>query len=276
MSLCVFPNEEECLKDLNYRARGLRVGLIPCTSSFHPGYHQMFRKAREDNDWVVVVDLAGEELGQEGFGPRGNDLSERDREDLLEYGVDAYLRLDPLKDLSFEIRDQKMSTSLNLNPELTARMCTRFMGLFSLYHPARVYFYDLYLREILILKELIKQFFPWIEPVSLPLIRSEDGLAFSSVNYHLTASETQQCYQLNRTLRENFRDCVGLSIHRISQKVVDALEDKDFEGVKVFFLNQGGRHTETIGRETRLFASVKIREFTLVDFHSLQFRGDLD
>lgn len=269
MSLRIYPNEEEFLSDLMSRTRGYEIGLIPCTENLHPGYHQLFEKARQENDWVVAVGLSQEEFAQVTIAERSSGLSEQDREDLYQYGVDAYVRLDEQLGEEFEIKDMKWSQSLELDPDLVDRMCSRFLHLYSLYQPKRVYLYDLYSRENLILRALAKRFFPRIEVVCQPLVRSQEGLAHSSSNFFLTASELEQAQSIHKVLTEKYRDCVGLSVYRVGEKITASLEEKEFESVKVNFFNDDGQHFETIGRKTKVFVSVRIANKTLVDHLSL-------
>ena len=276
MTLRVFPNEEECLKDLWYRARGAEIGIIPCTMPFHLGSHQMFARARSDNDWVVVIALPPEDLGLDSWGNRPVDLSEQDRESLIEHGVDGFVRLESLHSEHFELREKKLSGVLGLEEGKVTELCSRFLNLLCRYAPRRLYVYDLYYRESMVIEELVSEYFRDLEVIHCPLQREAGGLACSSANFFLTASESQSSKGIFEILQTKFQNCIGLSGKRISTRVANALEDLEFEKVKIFLCDPLNKNSETIGRHTRIFASVKVRDVALVDTHSLAIPGEQD
>ena len=245
---------------------------IPCTENLHPGFHQLFQSARQENDWVVAVGLSHDEFGQFASNQRSSGLSEQDRENLHQQGVDAYVRLENMTGEQFEIRDLQLSNTLELDSGLVNKMCSRFLHLYGLYEPKRVYLYDLYLRENLILKSLAKRFFPRIEVICQDLLRSQAGLAHASVNFFLTASELEQALEIHKILKDKYRDCIGLSAHRIGERIVTSLEEKEFDRVKVSFMNDDGQKFETIGRKTRVFVTASVGDQILLDHLSLDPR----
>ncbi|MBT3783784.1 hypothetical protein HOF92_02335 [bacterium] len=277
MTLRIFPNEEECLKDLRYRARGAEIGIVPCTMPFHLGSQQMFARARSHNDWVVALALPPEDMGLEGWGSRPADLSEQDREILIEHGVDAFLRLEKHHSDYFELTEKKLFSNLGLDADRVTEMCSRFLNLLCRYAPRRLYLYDLYYRESLVIEELVSEYFKDLEVIHCPLRRELGGLVSSSANFLLTASEIESSKGIFETLQSKFNNCIGLSCKRISRRVADALEDLEFESVRVFLCGpKNNENAETIGRHTRIFASVKIRDVVLVDTHSLEIPGERD
>jgi pantoate--beta-alanine ligase len=85
-----------------------------------------------------------------------------------------------------------------------ATVCTR---LFGLMRPARAYFGRKDAQQVAIVKQVVRDLALGVEIVACPTVRDEDGLALSSRNAYLSASERGAALALPRALE------AGLHVH---------------------------------------------------------------
>lgn len=80
-------------------------------------------------------------------------------------------------------------------------MLTVVMKLFQIIHPNRAYFGEKDLQQLKLVQGMVREFFLPIEVVAIPTVRETDGLAMSSRNRRLTASEREIATRFPKILR---------------------------------------------------------------------------
>ena len=190
------------------RARGKRVGVVPTMGALHEGHGSLIRRAAAQND-VVIVTIFVNPLQ---FGPT---------EDFTRYPRtlrrDVRLARAAGADIIFapalrEIYPDGFQTYVDVGP-LAARwegqrrrghfrgVATVVAILFHLTRPTNAYFGQKDYQQTLIIQRLIRD---WRFPIRmhiLPTVREPDGVAMSSRNAYLSASERRQATVLVRALR---------------------------------------------------------------------------
>lgn len=190
------------------RARGSSVGLVPTMGGLHEGHLSLVRRAREEND-VVVVSIFVNPLQ---FGP-GEDLDayprDEERDVLLLDGAGAGIVFVPPVE---EVHPEDRATTVTVGglsevlegahrPGHFDGVCTVVAKLFNLVGPERAYFGQKDAQQAAVLKRMIEDLgFP-LDLVVCPIVREPDGLALSSRNAYLSASERGQAKVLFRALR---------------------------------------------------------------------------
>lgn len=190
------------------RARGSSVGLVPTMGALHEGHLSLVRRAREEND-VVVVSIFVNPLQ---FGP-DEDLDayprdeERDARLLDGAGADVVF-VPPVE----EVHPEDRATTVTVaglsevfegahRPGHFDGVCTVVAKLFNLVGPERAYFGQKDAQQVAVLKRMIEDLgFP-LDLVVCPIVREPDGLALSSRNAYLSASERGRATVLFRALR---------------------------------------------------------------------------
>ncbi len=190
------------------RARGNSAGLVPTMGALHEGHLSLVRRAREEND-VVVVSIFVNPLQ---FGP-GEDLDaypldeERDANLLDGEGVDIVF-VPPLEEVHPEDRATTVSVG-GLGEVLEGAyrpghfdgVCTVVAKLFNLVGPERAYFGQKDAQQVAVLRRMVEDLgFP-LDLVVCPIVREPDGLALSSRNAYLSASERGRATVLFRALQ---------------------------------------------------------------------------
>lgn len=198
------------------------VGLVPTMGFLHEGHLSLVRRARADNDRVVVSIF----VNPTQFGPN-EDFEDYPRDTardcaLLESeGVDGVFM--PSVE---EMYPAGFATSVAVGGALTKRLCgasrpTHFAGvttvvarLFGLTRPGRAYFGQKDAQQLAVIRRMTTDLALPVDVVGCPIVREPDGLAMSSRNVYLSADERAQAL----TLRES----LALAERRVAAGVRDA------------------------------------------------------
>jgi pantoate--beta-alanine ligase len=252
------------------------VGLVPTMGYLHEGHLSLIKRARCENELVVVSVF----VNPTQFGP-GEDYAVYPRD--LER--DAKLAQEAGADFIFAPTGQEMypeGSSTYVNVEgLTEHLCgvsrpTHFRGvttvlskLFNIVRPKRAYFGQKDAQQALVVQRMVTDLnFP-LSIKTVPTVREEDGLARSSRNTYLTAEERQAATVLYRSLvaaREAFKqgERRGPKIREAASKVLagEPLAQVDYLSL-VHPLTM--EEVELVGRQALLALAVRIGKVRLID-----------
>lgn len=208
------------------RAEGKFVGLVPTMGFLHDGHLSLIRKAKQENDVVVVSDF----VNPTQFAPNEDfDSYPRDIEN------DTKLALGAGADVIFypsvsEMYPDGSSTFVEVEGEITKVLCgasrpTHFRGvttvvnmLFNIVQPDKAYFGQKDAQQAAVLIKMVRDLHLNLEIVVCPIVREQDGLAMSSRNTYLSPEEREQAVILNRALQ------VALNAFHSGEKRVEALQ----------------------------------------------------
>lgn len=192
----------------NARRAGQRVGLVPTMGAFHDGHVSLMRRAREQNDLVVVSLFvnptqfgANEDLGSY---PRDEhaDAARAEQE-----GVDILFAPE-----AAEIYPDGFATSIHISDvtdmlDGASRGDHHFDGvatvvakLFGIVRPDVAYFGQKDAQQIAVVRRLVRDLDLDVRIEACPIVREADGLAMSSRNVYLDADARTQATALNRAL----------------------------------------------------------------------------
>lgn len=192
-----------------YRAAGLRVGLVPTMGYLHDGHLSLVRQARAHADRVVVSIY----VNPTQFGP-SEDLDRYPRDldgdlaKLAEAGADAvFLPSDA------SMYPEGASTWVTVDG-LTQGLCggsrpTHFRGvttivtkLFLVVEPHVAVFGQKDYQQLQVIRRMTTDLLLPIEILGGPIVREADGLAMSSRNAYLTPAQRAAAPAIQRALRE--------------------------------------------------------------------------
>ncbi|WP_100402477.1 pantoate--beta-alanine ligase [Bacillus sp. FJAT-42315] len=187
---------------------GLSIGLVPTMGYLHEGHLTLARKAKAEND-VVVMSIFVNPLQfgpNEDFESYPRDL-EHDHKLAEEAGVDILFAPEP------DEMYPKPSMIIMSVVERTDRLCgekrpghfdgvvTVVTKLFHVAQPDRAYFGLKDAQQVAVINGLVESLnFP-LEVIGVETVREEDGLAKSSRNVYLTATERQLAPHMYRALK---------------------------------------------------------------------------
>jgi pantoate--beta-alanine ligase len=192
------------------RRSGQTIGLVPTMGFLHQGHLSLIRRARKENDLVVVSIF----VNPTQFGPDEDlDTYPRDIEG------DTALMVDAQVDLVFlpgaeELYPEGYATYVEVQGAMTDKLCGRsrpghFRGvttivskLFHLVTPHRAYFGQKDAQQVAVIGQMARDMDFDIEIVACPTVREADGLALSSRNAYLSPRHRKDAVVLSASLFE--------------------------------------------------------------------------
>lgn len=265
------------------RAADRSVGLVPTMGAFHEGHLSLMRRARAQND-LVVVSLF---INPTQFAPN-EDLSAYPRDEARDAalaetaGVDILFAPEPA-----EIYPDGFATTIHVSGltdvlDGARRGARHFDGvatvvtkLFGIVRPDVAYFGQKDAQQVLVVRRVVRDLDLDVRIEACPIVREDDGLAMSSRNVYLDPVARQRATALNRALdaaqalhEEGERDAA-----RIRNAAARVLEE---EGIAPEYLELGDAETldavTDTRRDTLLAVAARIGAARLIDNHTL--RGD--
>ncbi|MCM3698126.1 pantoate--beta-alanine ligase [Paenibacillus macerans] len=189
------------------KGKNLRIALVPSMGYLHEGHASLLRKARAENDFLVLSVF----VNPIQFGPNEDferyprdaekDLALAERE-----GVDAVFM--PSVE---EMYPRPTRTKVKV-AELTERLCgatrpghfdgvtTVVSKLFHIVQPDRAYFGQKDAQQVAVIAQMTEDLNFAVEIVPCPIVREPDGLALSSRNVYLSPEERKAALVLSRSL----------------------------------------------------------------------------
>jgi pantoate--beta-alanine ligase len=189
------------------RAEDRPIGLVPTMGAFHDGHLALMRAGQQAGE-AVVVSLF---VNPAQFGP-DEDLDryprdeERDAELALATGVSILFvpRLEAMYPPGFDthVDPGALATILEgaVRPGHFRGVATVCVRLFGLVGPRRAYFGRKDAQQVAIVKHVVSDLALEVEIVACSTVRDPDGLALSSRNAYLSASERGAALALPRAL----------------------------------------------------------------------------
>ena len=185
------------------------VGLVPTMGYLHKGHFSLIKKAKEENDLVVVSIF----VNPTQFGP--NEDFETYPRDILN---DTNLAYKAGADIIFnpnvcDLYPEGSNTGVNVEGDITKVLCgasrpTHFRGvttvvnmLFNIVQPDRAYFGQKDAQQVAVLTKMVNDLHMNVELVVCPIVRETDGVAMSSRNSYLSEAERTQAVILNESLQ---------------------------------------------------------------------------
>jgi len=185
-----------------------RVAFVPTMGNLHDGHLSLCRIARQHGDAVVTSIF----VNRLQFGPnedfdRYPRTMEADRAGLEREGVDVLFA--PLEHEMFptpqvyRVQPPPLAEELDgaFRPGFFHGVCTVVLKLFNLVQPDVAVFGKKDRQQLKIVRGMVQQFNLPIQIVPAETIRADDGLALSSRNNYLSATERAEAPNLYRVLR---------------------------------------------------------------------------
>ena len=190
------------------RSKGRSVGLVPTMGALHEGHLSLVKKARAENDTVIVSIF----VNPKQFGPNEDFLRyprpfEKDRALLIKAKVDyifapSVASMYPLPYHTF-VNVEKLSDELcgKYRPGHFRGVATAVTKLFNITVPARAYFGIKDYQQFKIIERMAKDLNLPVKIVPCPVVREKNGLALSSRNRYLSAGEHEASKNIYKSLQ---------------------------------------------------------------------------
>ncbi|BAY17241.1 cytidylate kinase [Nostoc sp. HK-01] len=192
------------------------VGLVPTMGGLHQGHLNLIKRARQENSTVIVSIF----VNPLQFGPnedyaRYPRTLEQDQKLCEDAGVDAIFAPTPeVMGVPAKNIQESLMTQVIPPSAMILGLCGRsrlghFQGvativtkLLNLVQPDRAYFGQKDGQQLAIIQRLVADLNLPVEIVACPTVREASGLAFSSRNQYLSATEKEQAAVLYRGLKK--------------------------------------------------------------------------
>lgn len=253
----IFKSIDELRKSLSKaKDEGKSIGLVPTMGYLHEGHASLIRRARKENDIVVVsIFVNPTQFGEnEDLDTYPRDL-DADSKLCKEIGVDfifAPEASEMYKNSKTFVDIEGLSDNLcgAKRPGHFRGVCTVCTKLFNITNADRAYFGQKDAQQVAIISKMVEDLNIPIEIIACPIVREEDGLALSSRNTYLSDEERKAALSLSKSIFEAER-----------------------------LANDGASVGEVIGKIKEIISSEKLTKIdyvSVVDLHTMEDANNFD
>ncbi len=184
------------------------VGFVPTMGALHDGHISLIKRARQENDIVIVSIfvnptqfLEGEDLDKY---PRRDEADKKICElagvDILFMPtIDSMYNQDELKISAPKVRGYILEGAKR--PGHFDGVLQVVLKLLNITTPTRAYFGKKDAQQLALITQMAKDYFLDTEIVPCEIVRDSDGLALSSRNVYLSEDERKRALSLSRSLK---------------------------------------------------------------------------
>ena len=260
------------------RRAGRAMGLVPTMGFFHEGHLSLMRRAREEND-VVVVSLF---VNPAQFAP-GEDFAayprdeERDAELAESEGVDVLFSpgVHEVYPDGFDTTVTVAGLTETLEGDEAQRGAEHFQGVTTMLKsfvtmvaPDVAYFGQKDAQQALVIRKLVRDLDVPVRIAVCPTIRDADGLALSSRNAYLSLDERKRALALSRALRAA-ESAVESGTREAAAVIAAAREELARAGVEADYLQLRSANdlspVERVNGSTLLAVAARVGRARLID-----------
>jgi pantoate--beta-alanine ligase len=192
-----------------WRHAGDDIGVVPTMGALHGGHDSLVARARRENQRVIVSIF----VNPAQFGPNEDFKTyprpfDQDRARLEALGVDAIFHppVEQIYPPSFKTRVDPGPLGEVLEgqsrPGHFAGVLTVVLKLFNLTQPKRGYFGQKDFQQVVLVRQLVRDFALPVRIVAVPTVRHPDGLAMSSRNAYLDPAQRQVAPLVHQAITE--------------------------------------------------------------------------
>ncbi len=232
------------IQELRDHLRGQnRASFVPTMGNLHEGHLSLMRLARQHGDPVVASIF----VNRLQFGPNEDFDSyprtmQADIDKLEKEGV--YILFAPTeRDLYPQPQEYRVEPPEQLGkilegefrPGFFQGVCTVVLKLFSCVQPKVAVFGKKDYQQLMIIRQMAKQFALPVDIIPGETIRADDGLALSSRNSYLTPEQRAEAPHLQRILNEmrhqvlDLKDRNSASLSQIEKQAVEQLVKRGWQ-----------------------------------------------
>ena len=185
------------------------IGFVPTMGALHEGHVSLIRRARAENDVVIVSIFVNPTQFLEGEDLDAYPRREEADAKICEVaGVDVVFM--PTIDQMYETDELLIGAPAirgyilegAKRPGHFDGMLQVVMKLLNLSGATRAYFGKKDAQQLALIRQMVRNYFMPVEIVPCEIVRDSDGLALSSRNTYLSADERQRALCLSRSLKK--------------------------------------------------------------------------
>lgn len=262
------------------KKKGRSVGLVPTMGYLHEGHLSLIRRARAENDIVVVsIFVNPAQFGpNEDYAEYPRDLRKDSalcRKEGVDYIFYPAVRAMYPKGYSTYVKVEGLTENLcgKFRPVHFRGVTTVVTKLFNITHPDAAYFGQKDAQQAIVIKRMAEDLDMNVRIKVMPTVREKDGLAMSSRNAYLSADERKAAPTVYRAL-QLARDLIKLGdrdaaniiseirkmLSSVASKIdyISIVDPKDLKDLKTIRKEALVAVAAWIG-ETRLIDNIEVR-----------------
>jgi len=251
------------------------IGFVPTMGSLHEGHISLIKKARVEND-IVVVSIF---LNPTQFLV-GEDLDKYPKKDEADKKICSLCEVDflfmPNSDMMYE-KDEILIKSSKINSYLLEgeKRPGHFDGvlqvvlkLLNIVRPTNAYFGKKDAQQLTLIMQMVKNFYIDTNIIPCDIVRESDGLAYSSRNVYLSKEQRVEALKLSQSIHlaaklisnKEFNSSV------IIKQMKEILDTKNIKIEYVAVVNRNFQSINTIEvKNSIILIAVKIGTTRLID-----------
>ncbi|AXX88218.1 pantoate--beta-alanine ligase [Malaciobacter marinus] len=217
------------------------VGLVPTMGALHDGHISLIKKAREEND-IVIVSIF---VNPTQFLP-GEDLDKYPKKDEADKKICEICKVDyifmPEISTMYE-EDEVLIKAPSKSYVLEGKtrpghfdgVLQVVLKLFNLTKPTNAYFGKKDAQQLTLIQQMVKNLFLDINIVPCEIVREKDGLALSSRNIYLNEKQRKDALLISKSLYQA-ASLVGKKERKskvLKAKMYEIMKDLDVEYIAI-------------------------------------------
>ncbi|PHS42284.1 MAG: pantoate--beta-alanine ligase [Sulfurovum sp.] len=225
----------EALQEAKKTLRGT-IGFVPTMGALHQGHLSLIQQARKENDHLIVSIFVNPTQFLEG-----EDLNAYPRKEAADIKICKLAGVDILFMPAVETMYEKDELCIGA-PALRAYvlegekrpghfdgMLQVVMKLLNLSSANRAYFGKKDAQQLVLISQMVKNYFMDVQIIPCDIIRDENGLALSSRNVYLQGEEKQRALSLARSLKRATKLVMAgeENVEVIRKEMLRVLEETD-------------------------------------------------
>ena len=228
------------------------IGFVPTMGSLHEGHISLIKKAREDNEIVVVSIFVN---------PTqfliGEDLDKYPRKDVADKKICELCDVDYLFMPDINVmydKDEVLVKAPNIRSFILEgeKRAGHFDGvlqvvlkLLNIVNPTNAYFGKKDAQQLYLIKQMVKNFYLNVNIIDCDIVREKDGLAYSSRNIYLSEVERYESLKISRSLKTAAK-MVGINEVSVSKLIKEMKSILDSDKIELEYICITNREFENI------------------------------
>lgn len=217
------------------------VGFVPTMGALHNGHISLIKKAREEND-IVIVSIF---VNPTQFLP-GEDLDAYPRRDEADKKICQMCKVDYLfmpeistmyssEEILIKAPNKSYILEGKTRPGHFDGVLQVVLKLFNLVQPTNAYFGKKDAQQLSLIQQMVKNLFLPINIIPCDIVRESDGLALSSRNIYLNEQQRKDALLISKSLymAASLIAKKEFNVEIIKNKILDVMNTLDVEYIAI-------------------------------------------
>lgn len=231
----------EQLQDISNSYKFQSVGFVPTMGALHDGHISLIKKAREENE-IVVVSIF---VNPTQFLP-GEDLDAYPKKDEADKKICEICKVDYLfmpEISTMYTKEEVLIKASNNSYVLEGKtrpghfdgVLQIVLKLFNLVQPTRAYFGKKDAQQLAMIEQMVKNLFLRVQIVPCEIVRQSDGLALSSRNVYLNETQRKDALLISKSLYKaaSLIRAGEISCEKIKAQMYNIMQDLEVEYISI-------------------------------------------